>query len=39
MSLSIDDKKLLEKYNAIWARLEDLENRLRKTHDSMMIDI
>ena len=26
MSFSIDDEKLLEKYKAIWTRIEDLKN-------------
>ena len=26
MSLRIDDEKLLEKYKAIWTRIEDLKN-------------
>ena len=26
MSFSVDDEKLLEKYKAIWTRIEDLKN-------------
>ena len=26
MSFHIDDKKLLEKYKAIWAKIEDIQN-------------
>ena len=35
-SFRIDDEKLLEKYKAIWTKIEDLKNN---ESDAMMIDI
>ena len=39
MSSCIDDVKLLEKYKAIWTKIEDLKNIELLLYQSMMIDI
>ena len=41
MSFGIDDEKLLEKYKAIWIKIEDLQNMELNAslYQSMMADI
>ena len=38
MSFRIDDKKLLEKYEDIWTKIEDLKNTELMLFQFMMID-
>ena len=39
MSFHIGKEKLLEKYKAIWANIEDLKNLNYMVYQSMMTDI